>query len=48
MFAPKKTSKRAVQNCHQNANFLAFLLAKFGPDDSKMSKIKFLNTWNQL
>ena len=45
-------SKRFIQNCHQNANFLAFLLAKFGLLWSiylvPMIKIKFLNTWNQL
>ena len=51
-----RNSKRFIQNCHQNASFfgLSFgqiwpsLVQIFGPNDFKMSKIKFLNTWNLL
>ena len=51
-----RNSKRFIQNCHQNATFFGLcfgqiwpsLVQIFGPDDFKMSKIKFLNTWNLL
>ena len=51
-----QNSKRFIKNCHQNATFFGLcfgqiwpsLVQIFGPDNFKMSKIKFLNTWNLL
>ena len=57
MFAPKKNQLKKIHSeLPSNCKFfgLSFgqiwpsLVQIFGPEDSKMSKIKFLNTWNLL
>ena len=56
MFAPKKTLKKIHSELPSKCKFFSLsfgliwpsLVQIFGPDDSKISKIKFLDTWNHL